>query len=265
MNKFAFRSYGVNIRVDCPNDELFNTAVEAVRRTLLGRLEVISEADAEHVFTLEKVKERYFMTLNGDDLGDGEIEWVFFKYFDTRVRLLVAEYAVGYVFMHAGVVGWRGKAIVFPGDSYSGKTTLVAEFVKRGALYYSDEYAVIDTNGLIHAFPRKLSIRDKTGIQRKSDMAVELLGGKIGVDALHPSLVLLTRFRPWARWNPILLTSGVGVMKMMPHAIPLRINSKFTLSLLNNVAENAIIAESLRSNSKNCVNKIIDFVDKFEN
>lgn len=265
MNSFAFRSYGVNIRVDCPSEYLFERAIEIIRRTLLGRLEPIDEREADHIFKLDKRNQRLFMELDGEDLGDGVIEWVFFKYFDTRVRLLVAEYAIDHVFMHAGVVSWNGKAFVFPGDSFSGKTTLVAEFVKRGAVYYSDEYAVIDKNGLIHSFPRNLSIREKSGESRKTDVSVKSLGGEIGVDAIPASLVLLTRFHPYARWNPIALSSGVGCLKMMPHAISLRFNSEFTLDVLNNVTENAIIAESKRSDSKNCVDKIVDFVDNLQN
>ena len=57
------------------------------------------------------------------------------------------------VFVHAGVVGWKGHAIVIPGRSRSGKTTLVAELVKAGAEYYSDEFAVLDAEGRVHPFP----------------------------------------------------------------------------------------------------------------
>ncbi|MBK6751508.1 MAG: hypothetical protein KA956_12240 [Pyrinomonadaceae bacterium] len=261
MYHFSFNSYGVKVRVDCEDESLFETAVAVVKRTLLGRLTPIAKGDADHVFTLGKDESRLSMDLNGEDLGGGEVDWVYFKYFDTRVRLLVAEHAVDHVFMHAGVVGWNGKALVFPGDSYSGKTTLVAEFVKRGALYYSDEYAVINRYGLVHPFPRKLSIRDKNGTPRKVDVGVESLGGEIGIDAIPASLVLLTKFRPRSRWDPIVLTPGVGAMKMMPQAISLRFHSKFTLDVLNRVANRAMIAESLRGSAKNCVSKIIDFVD----
>src|SRR4051794_18476474 len=44
--------------------------------------------------------------------------------FAADVQLHVAEHAHRRVFVHAGVVGWRGQAIVMPGRSFSGKTTL---------------------------------------------------------------------------------------------------------------------------------------------
>lgn len=261
MNEFAFESYGVRVRVECSDAGLLETALAVVRRTLLDRIAPIDRAKADHVFTLSKKGSRYFMDLNGEDLGDNETEWVFFKYFDTRIRLLIAEHAVGFVFMHAGVVAWNDKALIFPADSYSGKTTLVYEFVKKGAIYYSDEYAVFDRYGNVHAFPRMLSVRDEGGNYKKTDLSVESFGGIKGVDPKPVSLVLLTKYRCRARWNPVILTPGLGLMKMMPQAISLRFHSKFTIEVLNQITKRAIIAESLRSGATTAVNKIIDFVD----
>lgn len=64
-----------------------------------------------------------------------------FELFESSLKLFVAEMAPERVFVHAGVIGWHGKAILIPGRSYSGKITLVSELVRAGASYYSDEYA----------------------------------------------------------------------------------------------------------------------------
>ncbi|MDX6558208.1 MAG: hypothetical protein QOF72_1257, partial [Blastocatellia bacterium] len=64
--------------------------------------------------------------------------------FESHVQLTVAEYAPRRIFVHAGVVGWNDRAILIPGLSHSGKTTLVDQLIRAGATYYSDEYAVID-------------------------------------------------------------------------------------------------------------------------
>src|SRR6266550_3942853 len=84
---------------------------------------------------------------------------------EDHVKLYVAETAPRLVFVHAGAVGWRGRAIVLPGVSYSGKSTLVAALVKAGAVYYSDEYAVLDPRGRVHAFACALQERTKTGTE----------------------------------------------------------------------------------------------------
>ena len=52
-----------------------------------------------------------------------------------------------WVFLHAGVVGWGGRALLLPGRSFAGKSTLVEALVRAGAIYYSDEYAVLDLQG----------------------------------------------------------------------------------------------------------------------
>src|SRR5687767_6256454 len=49
-----------------------------------------------------------------------------FPFLETELQLQVAERARRRLFVHAGVVGWRGRAIVLPGSSQRGKSTLVA-------------------------------------------------------------------------------------------------------------------------------------------
>src|SRR5690348_5169542 len=74
-----------------------------------------------------------------------------------------AEFSRRELFVHAGVVAWKGQAILLPGKSYSGKSTLVAELVRAGATYYSDEYAVLDRRGRVHPYPRPLTLRNGAG------------------------------------------------------------------------------------------------------
>src|SRR5687767_2598740 len=62
-----------------------------------------------------------------------------FDTLEADLRQAVAANARRSVFVHAGVVGWKGRAILVPGRSGSGKTTLVSELVRAGAIYYSDE------------------------------------------------------------------------------------------------------------------------------
>src|SRR5258706_3289708 len=63
---------------------------------------------------------------------------------ESDLQLYLAERARRRIFVHAGVVGWQGRAVLIPGHSMSGKSTLVAALVRAGASYYSDEYAVLD-------------------------------------------------------------------------------------------------------------------------
>jgi len=65
--------------------------------------------------------------------------------------------------VHAGVVAHEGRALLLPGPSRAGKSTLVAELLRRGALYLSDEYALIDPEGRAHPYPRPLLLRGEAG------------------------------------------------------------------------------------------------------
>jgi hypothetical protein len=52
---------------------------------------------------------------------------------ESDLSSYIAQTAKNWLFVHAGVVGWRGNAIVIPGRSFSGKTTLVKELIQAGA------------------------------------------------------------------------------------------------------------------------------------
>src|SRR4029077_14911688 len=78
---------------------------------------------------------------------------------ESALRATVAEHSPNRVFVHGGAVAWNGKAIIVPGPSFSGKSTLVTELVRRGATYYSDEYAVLDARGRVHPFAAAPSLR----------------------------------------------------------------------------------------------------------
>jgi hypothetical protein len=104
------------------------------------------------------------------------------------IALHVAASAPRHVFIHAGVVGWRGKALLLPGRTMSGKSTLVDSLVRRGATYHSDEYAVVDERGRIHPYPRRMSLRRRAGLPRR------VLPDRVGTRGLTPGWVLGSRY-----------------------------------------------------------------------
>jgi hypothetical protein len=81
----------------------------------------------------------------------------------SHLELVVALRSTERLFVHAGVVSWRGQAIVMPGRSLTGKTTLLAALLEAGATYYSDEYAILDRQGWVWPYPRRLCLRNAAG------------------------------------------------------------------------------------------------------
>ncbi|MGI8686882.1 MAG: hypothetical protein ACR2MO_17635 [Acidimicrobiales bacterium] len=63
------------------------------------------------------------------------------------------------VHVHAAVAGRHGRAVIFPGRSGAGKTTLVAALSLDGWDYLSDEVAALDLHGdVVRPYPRPLAL-----------------------------------------------------------------------------------------------------------
>lgn len=84
-------------------------------------------------------------------------------YVESRLEGLASAHSPNFAFLHAGCVEIDGRAILLPGRSCAGKSTLVAEFAKGGARYLSDDLVPIDARLRAHPFPRPLGIRPPQG------------------------------------------------------------------------------------------------------
>jgi hypothetical protein len=263
-NCIAIESFGVKLRIYCERRELLKEIEERITRILPeGFYRWIDPRRAVHRFSVRQNKSyRYVLYIGRRKIEYGNEKEIVLKYFDWQIRLAIAEHAVGRVFLHAGVVGWRGKAIIMPAKSFCGKTTLVKVLTNMGAQYYSDEYAVLDELGYVHPFPKMLSIRGHKDEYQQTDFPVEALGGVKGNDPLPVGLILITEFDPEAEWEPQILSEGLGVMEMLSHTIPIRYNPKFSLKVLNKTVNHAIIVKTKRGEAKDFAVKLLSF---FEN
>lgn len=165
-----------------------------------------------------------------------------FVVLESEIRQRVAAASTEHVFVHAGVVGWKGRAILIPGRSRSGKTTLTAELVKAGATYYSDEFAVLDDTGRVHPFSKPLSVRGAGGCDcHARRQTAEELGGVSGSEPLSVALVALTEYREGAQWEPRLLSAGRAVLEMLKHTVPARLRPEESLLALGRAVGDAAV------------------------
>ena len=176
--------------------------------------------------------------------------------FESDLQLYVAEEARRRVFIHAGVVGWRGQAIVIPGRSYTGKTTLVAELVRRGATYYSDEYAVMDQRGRVHPYPKPLQIREEVTAKQKK-YGVEEIGGQVGRKPLPVGLVVVSRYKQAARWRPRSLSAGQGVLELLANTVSARSNPEAALQALHQAVLTAPVIKGARGEATEMADRIL--------
>ena len=187
-----------------------------------------------------------------------DLDWII-EAFETNLKMYLAEMARRRVFVHAGSVGWKGKAIIIPGRSFSGKTSLVAELVRAGASYYSDEYAVLDKHGRVHPYSSPLAVRDPGTFKQKRRRAEEL-GGENGVGPLPVGLVIVTRYKAGKRWRPRRLSAGQAVLELLANTVPARRKPKVVIPTLQNAVSEAIALKSVRGEAKDTAGLILDFL-----
>jgi hypothetical protein len=147
------------------------------------------------------------------------------------IRNHIAGHAPDFVFVHAGVIAIGKLAIVIPGRSLSGKTTLVAALIEAGATYYSDEYAVIGAGGLLHPYPQPISLRydpRSSGVMVPVPVAAEQLGRR----PIAPGLVVLTRYRPGTDWEPARLAPAEAALALLEHTVAVRSRPVDALAVL---------------------------------
>lgn len=76
-----------------------------------------------------------------------------------------------YLLLHASTVERDGRALVMTGESGAGKSTLAALLMARGWRLMGDEFALLDpTTGLVHAFPRLISLKNESVAEVASAM-----------------------------------------------------------------------------------------------
>jgi hypothetical protein len=262
---FSVRAYGVKIgirsnRADC---------VDRVWRHLPHGCKVIPSAIVDRVYSIIIGEEgstggrRGLSLLYGDHVTlvrSVNVDEVFDR-FESDLRLFVAELAHERVFVHAGVVAWRGKAIVIPGRSFSGKSTLVAELLRAGATYYSDEYAVFDKRGRVHPFPKELEMRVSND-WRQTRVAAESFGSRTGIKPISVSKILVTRYKTGTKWKPRELSDGKAVLALLANTVSARRQPEQALATLQKVVAEARTFQGARGEASELVPSILEIVEK---
>jgi hypothetical protein len=247
-----FESFGVGIRI-CTNTPELLKEVEAMIPASARRARL--QTDRRLGLVSDDAGNYQIYRYDGAPVHDAPGRDYALIMMESQIHGHIALEAEDYVFIHAGVVGDGRRVMVIPGMSFSGKTTLVRALVEAGAVYYSDEYAVIDSEGLVHPYPRNLSVRpllvgDSTTLTAPPvEMTSEQLGGTTGVDPLPVGLVVATHYRPGAQWAPRELSGGERVLALFQHAVPARERPEQTLRYIKNAVSDATALEGERGDA----------------
>jgi hypothetical protein len=179
---------------------------------------------------------------------------------ESRVHLQVAALTDQAVFVHAGVVAWQGRALILPGPSHSGKSSLVASLIAAGATYYSDEYAVIGLDGRIYPFPRRLRLRSAGEQEPTADSIAYPANGET-LEPLQPAWIMNLRYRPDGVWNPQELTPGQTLLALLENTVAVRRQSELTLRTLKLAVGSATGWQSERGEAGDVIREIVRLMD----
>jgi hypothetical protein len=183
-----------------------------------------------------------------------------FEEFARALMIHVANFVPDRVFLHAGVVGWRDRALLLPGPSFAGKTTLTSALIKAGATYYSDEYAVIDSGGWIHPYARDLQMR-APGNDTQTSVPAHTFAASSGSIPLRAVMVVFAHYQPGARWNPQPVTHGMAVLEMLRHSIPMQRTPARVLATLAAMLEGAAAWRSARDEASFAAHALLEALD----
>jgi hypothetical protein len=232
---WVVRSFGRTHHFHTPHPEL----IKPLRAILPPLWEASSSTTPDMTFDLFRGEWGYEVRVNGEFLQEYSTEAEAINAIENEMSFDLGEQSPDYVFVHAGVVAWQGQAIVLPGRSMAGKSTLVRALIEAGATYYSDEYAVLDQQGWVHPYPRSLSIRQNLH-SWPLRVPPQELGVLVGEEPLPIGQVIFTRYQAdRSEWQPRRLSPARTVLGMMEHTLTARTQPEKSLHALQKAASHA--------------------------
>lgn len=247
------RAFGVGIAIVVPArlSEHLPDVVPPTAETGAGDGQVVS-------IVLAESGGRFKVTVDGAPAGVGDGEESALGTLGAQVRAQVALLAPDHIFVHAAVVGVGGRAVIMPGSSFAGKTTLAQALVEAGAVYYSDEFAVLDPRGMVHPYPKPLSVRHRDGSGRARELSATALGGVAGGEPIPAGLIAVTSYRAGATVRPQPLAPGPAALALLAHTIPARTRPRQSLAAVTAAVQTAVAWTSDRGEAGPAAQAIVD-------
>ena len=189
----------------------------------------------------------------GVDIADG-VELLL-----SSLELWVAEHAKDRVFVHAGCAVHNGRAIVIPGRTMSGKSSLALALVRAGASYFSDEFAVLDRRGRVHPYPRPLSIRPYDGSARVR-LPVGDVDGPVGSGSAVVGLIAHLRYDAAGGWAVEDLSAGRAALALIDNTVAARSRPRAMLTAVGQATTMAKAVAGTRGDADDAARRLLELL-----
>jgi hypothetical protein len=270
VREIAFESFGVRIGVRASDARVWERLAE-----LLPPHSRPCGADAiEHRFSVTRARHDSHSFTVRYDIRDGvparlieSASWVCDEVdlslalglLGDHVHETVAYRAPERIFIHAGAVGYRDRAVIMPGEALTGKSSLVAALVRAGAAYYSDRFAVLDDRGRVHPYRTQLHFpgSDRAPAGDHGDQ-----GLLVGEEPLRVGAIVMTSYRPGAEWRPRGLSQGESVLALMSQTVPAEDRPEDSMRVIRRVLDaDPLVIESDRDEADALASSLLRELD----
>jgi hypothetical protein len=253
---FGIRAFDSSILVECADSEIRN-ALDRYLFPPLPRSESAPSSPDIHLFVDRlgnhfRVEIDQKLAATAVTLHDAALAAV--KALDDAVVHRMKMFRA----VHAGALLIDGRALLLPGTSHAGKSSLVAELLRRGASHFSDEYALIDDQGLTHSYPRPLLVRNGRPLQ--SLVLPEELNARFANQPAPVGWILALEYVPGGQWEIQELSQGEGVMLLLrntPHEMG---KSPEMIDFFLRVAGKALCFKGKRGEADEAATRVLDLV-----
>jgi hypothetical protein len=175
---------------------------------------------------------------------------------DTVINRLTSLRAV-----HAGAVLLGEQALLLPGRTHAGKSSLVAELLRRGATYLSDEYALIDTEGLVHSYPRPLLLRN--GRPEQVPILPAECNASVGEVPVPVGWILSLQYLPGCTWSVAPISQSEALMVLLQNTPHILAESPDMVRVFEHAVAGATCFAGRRSEAAGSVDRILRLIDSF--
>ena len=253
----AFEAFGARIGI-----RTAESVASDPRPRLPPRARLITPEDYDTVYSVKSIPSEssshttYQLKRDGVSVGSYRSLSQICRELESDMHFRVALAARDFLFIHAGVVQWKGQAVVVPGRTETGKSSLIMALVHAGGEYFSDEYAVLDREGRVHPYPKPLSQRREGGPPRLH--TAEALGSQQEAPAVPMGLAVITRFLDGAAWNPQRISKAQVMTALFDNTVVAQSRPEFALSVLAKAVEGTEGLEGERGEASEMASALLD-------